>query len=454
MIRYNVIRNCCCRLLCACTVAAVLLFMIAASLCQAAKERPLQKKDVAEIIDTLTAAFVQHYVYPDTARALSDYIHNRLAAGEYDSITDLTSIADKLRQDMRSFTHDRHIWVSVMSEDDSPAIGDTVTDAEIASSAQTNFGIRKAEWLTGNVGYVRFDRFDDAAYAGDAAAAAMNFVARCDAVIIDLRYNGGGYETMVRFLASYFFKGPVMINALYFPETDSLEQSWTSAYVPGKKLVDVDLYILVSNMTGSGAEAFAYGMKHSGRATLIGETTAGAAHWTESWDFPSLHIRASIPIARPINPVTKTSWERTGVKPDIDVPSSQALVVAHRDAVKRLLGRATDEELRSKLTWALAGLEAQAEPVSLTPETMQTYTGEFAGGRYAILTRENNLLMRYSDGVEYVLVPLSEDLFGFEDTDDYRVEFVRDDNGMVSGFRILALGKEPGPIRERTGDLK
>jgi hypothetical protein len=435
-------------------LAAVLFGSIADAESNADDLKPLQKSDIAEIIDSLVTAYELHYVYPDTARALSEYIRKRFADGEYDDATDLTTIIGRLRDDFRSFTHDRHIYISVLSPDDTPAIGDTVTDAEIARRARTNFKIRKAEWLVGNVGYLRLDGFNDAAYAGEALASAMGFLARCDAVILDLRYNGGGDETMVRFLASYFFKKPIIINALYFPETDSLEQSWTYSFVPGHKLVDADLYILTSSQTASGAEAFSYGMKNAGRAILIGETTAGAAHWTESWDFPNLQIRANIPIARPINPVTKTSWERTGVTPDIEVPSENALIIAHRRALEGMLDRTTDDDLRSELTWYLVALEAQTRPITLGPEKMITYTGEFADGHYAILVKDGTMFWRYVDGTEFKLIPFSEDLFGFEDTDEYRLAIVRDDNGLVTGFRLLVQGSDPGPIREKTGDIQ
>ena len=281
----------------------------------------------------------------------------------------------------------------------------------------------------------------------------MNFLARCDAVIIDLRNNGGGDETMVRFLASYFFRNPTQINALYFTETDSLEQSWTTAYVPGRKLIDTDLYILTSNRTASGAEAFSYGMKHAGRAIIIGKNTSGAAHWTEYWDYPTIQIRASIPIARPINPVTKTSWEGTGVTPDIDIEDEKALAVAHREALKKIIKRTSDEQQKKDLEWDMVTVESQIEPVNLSLEDMETYTGEYDDGQRAILIKDHALYWRYVDGTEYIMIPLTRDLFGFDDTDYYRIGIVRDDSGNVTGHRILARDGDVGSIKKRTGDI-
>jgi hypothetical protein len=413
----------------------------------------LQKGDIVEILDSVLTAFEVHYVYPDTAKALSQHIREKYASGAYDDITELRTFTRQLNEDIRSFTHDIHISISVMRPDDGPAIGNTITNDQIEKSALTNHGFRKVEWLTGNVGYLRIDRFEYAIYAGEVASAALNFLARCEAVIIDLRYNGGGDETMVRLLGSYFFKNPTMINSLYFTETDSLEQSWTSAYVPGRKLIDTDLYILVSDYTASGAEAFSYGMKHADRATIIGKNTAGAAHWWERWDFPGLQVSAGIPIARPINPVTKTSWERTGVTPHIDAEIDIALTVAHVEALKKIKARTTDEQQRKGLEWDIVGIEVQAEPFSLSLEEMKAYTGQFSDGRYAILLKDKNLYMLYSDGSEYLMVPYTKNLFGFDDTDFYRLEIIRDDDGTIIGARLLIKGREPGEIRPRTGDL-
>jgi hypothetical protein len=389
----------------------------------------LQKAEIAEIIDSVLTACEIHYVYPDTAHALSEYIRKRFADGVYDDITNLTEIAQRLDDDLLSFTNDRHLHISVMSRDDSPSISDTLTNEAIARRARTNFGFRKAEWLPGNIGYLQLDSFEDAVYAGETATAAMSFLARCNALIIDLRYNGGGYETMVRLLASYFFKSPIKINELYFPETDSLEQSWTSAYVPGRKLVDTELYILISDQTASGAEAFAYGMKHSSRAVLIGETTVGMAHWTESWDFPNLGIRADIPIARPVNPVTKTSWERTGVKPHIEVSTDSAFDVAYANALRKLLETEEDERSRAALVWVLDRLEVDQLQYELDRHDSRQYVGTY-GPRH-IWLKDGVLHYRRGENDPMIMIPMKKDLFRLEGIDYFRIQFTRNERDEV-----------------------
>jgi hypothetical protein len=51
-------------------------------------------------------------------------------------------------------------------------------------------------------------------------------------------------------------------------------------------------------------------------------------------------------MGRAINPITKTNWEGTGVKPDVAVPADEALNKAHELAVQKILANAEDEETR------------------------------------------------------------------------------------------------------------
>ena len=417
------------------------------------QEPSLDNSVKAEVIDSVLSAFKVHYVYPDEAKKLNKMIKDKFKKGAYDEIGDLDQLTRQLSNDLREISGDLHIMISVMSPDDfSPAIGDTITDEEKAKRARENFYFKKLDWLPGNIGYLRLDRFDDPVFAGQTAVAAMNFLENCDAIIIDLRYNGGGEEKMVKLLVSYFFKEPTLINSLYFTETDSLEQSWTYAYVPGKKLIDADLYILTGKNTASGAEAFTYGLKNLGRATVVGETTAGAAHWAEYYDFPNLSVRAKIPIARPINPITKTSWEKVGVKPDIETPAGDALKIAHVEAVKKVIGKNPDENIKRDLKWYLTAVEAQLNPLILSENDLREYTGIYAGGRYAILLKEGQPYWRYPDGTDYVLLPIIRDLFGFDDTDDIRLRIKRSDSAEVSGFQIIYKDGSEGSVRPRTGE--
>ncbi len=61
------------------------------------------------------------------------------------------------------------------------------------------------------------------------------------------------------------------------------------------------------------------------------------------------HFLMFVPAGRAINPITKTDWEGTGVKPDVSVPADQALDKAREMALQKLLANAKDDETREHI---------------------------------------------------------------------------------------------------------
>lgn len=400
--------------------------------------RKLDHSARGEIIDSVMTSFAKHYVYPEMAVQMNTHVREKYTDHQYDEMDDLDMFTRQLTRDLREISEDQHIRISVKAPSDfSPAIGDTMTSDEIADRHKRNCSFKKVEWLPGNVGYLRFDRFEDPVYAGPTAVAAINFLANCDAVIIDLRENGGGEEKMVRLLSSYFYKEPLLLNSLYFTETDSLEQSWSYAYVPGKKLVNADLYVLTSGGTASGAEAFSYSLQNYARAAIVGEATAGAAHWSEYWDFPNLKVRAKIPIARPIHPVTNGSWEGSGVTPNVSVPAEQALDRAYLEALQTLLEKTNDDDTDRSfaLTWAIDGLTSRLDPVTLDDNAMASYVGQYGPG---IITFENGELC-YQHGArpKFRMIPINRNYFRFDEAGFVRLRVITDEDSAPARVQLL-----------------
>ena len=404
------------------------LTILAVAPAPAASDDDLDAGAREQVIAAVLEAFSNHYVYPEKAKRMCDHVLNRNEAGAYDDATTLKELCRRLRRDLRDLTGDRHIWIGLIPE----SSGDPKERraARIERAAWQNFSFMDVRWLEGNVGYVRFDRFHDPAYAGETAVAAMQFIANCHAVIIDLRWNHGGEDQMVRLLASYFFEHARLLGTLFHVQADSLEQSWTFGYVPGRKLVDVPLYVLTSDETASGAEAFAYGMKHLGRATVVGEVTPGAAHWTENFDYPELNLRAAVPVARPVNPVTRTSWEGTGVKPNIAVSAEKALMTAHVAALESIHDRFPDPARIRAIDWVLVELRSELSPVDVTAEQLVEYAGNYGPRR--VFLDSGDLCYQREGNAAYKLRPLGSDLFGVVGLDYFRLRFVRDDRNRVT----------------------
>ena len=132
---------------------------------------------------------------------------------------------------------------------------------------------------------------------------------------------------MVDFIVSYLFDTHEHINDLYNRSDDETTQYWTLPWVPGERLTTQPVYVLTSHGTFSGAEEFTYDLKNLKRATIVGETTGGGAHPVRGVPIDA-HFNIAVPVARPINPVTKTDWEGTGITPDYKTARDDALPTA------------------------------------------------------------------------------------------------------------------------------
>jgi C-terminal processing protease CtpA/Prc len=315
-----------------------------------AQQQPDNRPDLSidpatrsSVIAAITKRLNDSYVFPEVAKKMEAAIHERISKGEYDSLTSAKALAVKLTEDLQAVSKDKHLRVRYAVEPIPVEKGaprePTAQERqeELRESAWMNHAFNKVERLRGNIGYLEFWGFFNPEFGADTVAAAMNFVAGTDGLIIDLRNNGGGSPEMVALVCSYLFGAePVHLNDLYWREGNKTQEFWTRREVSGQRYLNKDVYVLTSKYTFSGAEEFAYNLKNLKRAVIIGETTGGGAHPGGGYRLDE-HFLMFVPTGRAINPITKTNWEGTGVKPDVEVPAGQALVVARLMALKKSL---------------------------------------------------------------------------------------------------------------------
>jgi retinol-binding protein 3 len=293
----------------------------------------------AKVIDGSVANLNESYVFPEAAKKMEEAVRAHQKKGDYDAITDGDDFAKRLTDDFQSISHDKHLHVmfNPAPMPDMPhGQPDPKREAEERKEMERmNCGFNKAEILEGNVGYLKFDFFGDPGICGLTVVAAMNFLANVDAIIFDLRENGGGDPKMVAFISSYLFAERTHLNDLWTRKGDVTDQYWTSPYVPGKRLDGKPAFVLTSKETFSGGEEFTNNLKVLKRATIVGETTGGGAHPVNGHRIDD-HFMIGVPFARAINPVTHTNWEGTGVEPDVKVPAADALSKAKSLAAEKL----------------------------------------------------------------------------------------------------------------------
>jgi hypothetical protein len=307
-----------------------------------------------EIVRTVLGVLRVDYVFPDLAERAATAIEARLAAGEYDGL-DEAALAERLTSQLYDICADKHLRLRVGSpRRPRPAPEPARTEREWERLG--NYGIRRAEVLDGNIGYLDLHGVAPPQHAGPVIAAAMELIGGTYALIIDLRRNHGGSPHGVAFWCSYLFPGAdTHLGDIFHADTGETTQFWTLPYVPGSRYLDRPVYLLTSSETFSGGEDLAYSLQAQGRAQVIGETTGGGAHPTRGVVIsPTLAL--SVPFARSINPVTGTNWQGTGVVPDIASPAAQARDVACRLALEHVLSLDVPPPVAEHAGEALAAL--------------------------------------------------------------------------------------------------
>ena len=289
-----------------------------------AAERHLVVERAAQLLDEL-------YVFPDVGRRMAGALRRAEVGGQYEDITDGQVFALRLHDDLQAITHDEHLGVHFSPQvqpRDQPGRSPESSAAARRRVLAGNCGFEKVEHLPPNIGYLKFDEFDDARICASTAAAAMNFLANSDALIIDMRDNHGGRGQGI---INYLFARPTHFMDTYTRADHAIHEGWTAPRVPGRKFIGKPVFVLTSKQTFSNAESFSYALKTLERATLIGETTGGGAHPMEVLRIDD-HFSISVPVGQSISPITHTDWEGTGVEPDIKVPAADALAEALKRA--------------------------------------------------------------------------------------------------------------------------
>jgi len=399
-----------CKKICLLIVAVLLLNFSHAQV----KRRVLTPTIKENVVERLCNVLTSDYIFPDTAARMALHIRKRLAAGAYVQITDPADFARHLTADLRAVYSDKHlnvIYEPALQESTQQVsyIQQAARKMKIAEQARLqNYGFSKAEILSGNIGYVALNGFFDLNDQSKRAVnSAFDFLTNTNALIIDLRLNGGGQADIVHYISSLFFKETIHINDFYIRRTNEFHQNWTEPRARSDVWSAIPVYILVSAYTASAAEEFAYDMQSLHRAVIIGEVTAGAAHPAQAIDIGN-NFTVFIPFARPVNPLTGTDWEGCGVKPDVATDAPRALDAAIQCFYKQQIN-SPDTITANNAKWMYFIYKAKLKPYKMNPKDLKKFVGKYGSNR--ICFDKGGLIYKTANGYTAGLSPMSKTTF-------------------------------------------
>lgn len=381
-------------------------------------------------VDSIAALIESKYFDPERGKTIADDLRKAATNGAFDRYSEPGDLAVELSRRLRALDgHFNVQWSATEPPQPRSSSGSALPES------RSNYGFARVERLPGNVAYIDLTYaahivFTDKDSASRRAAdAALALCHDADAVIIDLRRNGGGSPAMVGYVVSAFVEPAADVYNSFHSRQGVTSERPQQTYA--KPMLSVPLYVLTSGRTGSAAESIAFTLQSAGRAVVVGERSGGAAN-------PGARFRTEqgysvfISTGSPRNPLNGSNWEGDGVKPDVNVAVESAVHRAHELALEKVLSGSIEGASRKDAQWMLDALRARAQPPAISAGSID---GEF--GPYRLEATANAIHVTRGRWPAMKLLPLSEDLYFFEHDPSRRVSVERKD-GRVAAIRILS----------------
>ena len=396
------------------------------------------------VVDSLASQIAKYYVEREPAQKMSGALRQGLKQGRYAGITDPHLFAARLTADVAAAHRDEHFHVEynpVVADEISGNIEDVpgMVAEKLRADMARNFGFRRAEVLSGSIGYLEissFSRLND--YSRATADAALRLLSNCDALIIDLRYGSGGSPEMVTHLLGRFFAERKHVSDIFIRSERATLPYFTSPDSSFARLHRMPVYILTSYKTFSAAEGFTWAMKSFKRATVVGENTRGGAH-TVTYRPLGYGFVADIPFGRAMDPVTRLNWEGQGIAPHVSVPADRALETAEEMIFAKAFAAAKDSSTMRRLRWNYRLLNAANHPVTPDTGVLKNFSGDY--GAYAVTYDKGCLYYQKTGKARFPLVVLEERCLKPKGNDTFVVEFVRGENGAMELVTLYDDGR-------------
>ncbi|KAM9336596.1 retinol-binding protein 3 [Symphorus nematophorus] len=283
--------------------------------------------DMAKIV-------MDNYCSPEKLVGMKEAIEAASSNTEVLNIPDGESLANVLSSGVQTTVSDPRLMVS-FEPNYVPAVPPKMPPLppeQLIAVLQTSI---KLDILEGNIGYLRIDHILGEEVAEKVGPLLLdlvwNKILPTSALIFDLRYTGSGDISGIPYIVSYFTEaGPqIHIDSVYDRPSNTTTKLFSMSTLLGDRYgITKPLIILTSKNTKGIAEDVAYCLQNLKRATIVGEKTAGGSVKLDKIKVGDTDFYITVPTAKSINPITGSTWEVTGVTPDVEVNAEDALATA------------------------------------------------------------------------------------------------------------------------------
>lgn len=392
------------------------------------KYQLLTSQQIETIVDTICDKVEQGYVYAEKGKNIADYLHIQFKTGIYNKYTDPKELAGILTKDMRRVCYDGHLAVHF----NAPVPDGTTPNApskaapKPAPTGEKNFNLKAVEILPGNVGYFRFDGFTNNMDVQPVLENALHFLEGTQALIIDIRYNGGGSRGMVNLMEAYLLNKKTEMNAIIGRSGKDTARLFTDPADAKGFTLNMPVYILTSRKTFSAAEDFAYGMQSIHRAQTVGETSGGGAHPIQNSPI-GYGLSLSVPFMRAYNPYTHKDWEGTGVIPDIPCSAGSAIDVALSKIYQQDITDSNNPEEKARYKWL--NDRVTAKNIIVPPHMLQKYIGTY-GEHFRLFVKDGRLYCTdlHMNNFTFELHPVNTETFYSGPENDLKITTIKSRN--------------------------
>lgn len=243
-----------------------------------------------------------------------------------DTMKTVDEIVDALDEYSRYMSAEEyHTYLSAVAEDKyepTPNLAAITTPKTTKKSPPASQHPVTSSMLYGNIGYIKIKTFS--ADLGQQVDSHWTKLKKAGAtgLIIDLRYNGGGYVDSAEQLLG-FYQG--VTNAYYL---STREGNKMIKPIPTKTKFPKQSYVLVNRYSASASEIVAASLIDQQAATIVGETTKGKGSVQSFFEFND-GSALKLTIGHFTGP-KGTLVHKKGIQPTIKTESNKELIDIHR----------------------------------------------------------------------------------------------------------------------------